>query len=136
MVCIAVVFEIENKIEKIENGKNGSRPMRSPAAHLHFNRLAHVPCIHFFYLFIHMVIVCINVTLGMMSAPRNSSVPTMWVLIVWIILSKRSPCLFQLFRASGHQKLMRTVKHSDFQSASIKFVWVKTIQHQHKHIIG
>jgi hypothetical protein len=46
------------------------------------------------------------------------------------------PCLFQLFRASRHQKLLRTVKRSTFQSASIKFVWVKTIQNQHKHIIS
>jgi hypothetical protein len=46
------------------------------------------------------------------------------------------PYLFQLFAASNHQKLLRTVKHSAFQSASIKFVWVKTIQNQHKHIIG
>jgi hypothetical protein len=46
------------------------------------------------------------------------------------------PCLFQLFGTSGHQKLLRTAKHLAFQSASIKFVWVKTIQNQHKHIIG
>jgi hypothetical protein len=46
------------------------------------------------------------------------------------------PCLFQLFEASGHQKLLRTAKRSAFQSASIKFVWVKIIQNQHKHIIG
>jgi hypothetical protein len=46
------------------------------------------------------------------------------------------PCLFQLFGASGHQKLLRTAKRSAFQSASIKFVWLKTIQNQHKHIIG
>jgi hypothetical protein len=46
------------------------------------------------------------------------------------------PCLFRLFAASGHQKLLRTAKHSTFQLASIKFVWVKTIQNQHKHIIG
>ena len=46
------------------------------------------------------------------------------------------PCLFQLFGASGHQKLLRTAKRSAFQSASIKFVWAKTIQNQHKHIIG
>jgi hypothetical protein len=46
------------------------------------------------------------------------------------------PCLFRLFAASGHQKLLRTVKHSAFQAASIKFVWVKIIQNQHKHIIG
>jgi hypothetical protein len=47
-----------------------------------------------------------------------------------------SPCLFRLFAASGHQKLPRTAKHLAFQPASIKFVWVKTIQNQHKHIIG
>jgi hypothetical protein len=46
------------------------------------------------------------------------------------------PCLFQLFGASGHQKLLRTAKRSAFQSVSIKFVWVKIIQNQHKHIIG
>jgi hypothetical protein len=45
-------------------------------------------------------------------------------------------CLFQFFGASGHQKLLRTVKRLAFQSASIKFVWVKTIQNQHEHIIG
>jgi hypothetical protein len=44
--------------------------------------------------------------------------------------------LFQLFVASGHQKLLRTVESSAFQLASIKFAWVKTIQNQHKHIIG
>jgi hypothetical protein len=49
---------------------------------------------------------------------------------------KHSPCLFQLFGASGHQKLLQTAKRSAFKSASIKFVWVKIIQHQHKHIIG
>jgi hypothetical protein len=38
--------------------------------------------------------------------------------------------------ASGHQKLLRTAKHSVFQPASIKFVGAKTIQNQHKHIIG
>jgi hypothetical protein len=46
------------------------------------------------------------------------------------------PCLFQFFGASGHQKLLWTAKHSVFQSAFIKFVWLKTIQNQHKHIIG
>jgi hypothetical protein len=46
------------------------------------------------------------------------------------------PCLFWLYAASSHQKLLRTAKHSAFQPASIKFVWVKTIQNQHKHIIG
>jgi hypothetical protein len=46
------------------------------------------------------------------------------------------PCLFQLFVAFGHQKLLQTAKHSAFQPASIKFVWVKTIQNQHKYIIG
>jgi hypothetical protein len=40
------------------------------------------------------------------------------------------------FTASGHQKLLRTVKRSAFQPASIKFVWVKPIQNQHKHKIG
>jgi hypothetical protein len=33
-------------------------------------------------------------------------------------------------------KLLRTAKRSAFQSASIKFVGAKTIQNQHKHIIG
>jgi hypothetical protein len=51
-------------------------------------------------------------------------------------VTRQRPCLFQLFRASGHQKLLRTAKRLAFQSASIKFVWVKTIQNQHKHIIG
>jgi hypothetical protein len=45
-------------------------------------------------------------------------------------------CLFRLFAASGHQKLMRTAKHSPFRPVSIKFVWIKTIQNQHKHIIS
>jgi hypothetical protein len=38
--------------------------------------------------------------------------------------------------ASGHQKLLRTAKRSAFQPTSIKFVGAKTIQNQHKHIIG
>jgi hypothetical protein len=46
------------------------------------------------------------------------------------------PCLFQLFAASGQQKLLRAAKRSAFQPASIKFVWIKTIQNQHKYIIG
>jgi hypothetical protein len=46
------------------------------------------------------------------------------------------PCLFRLFATSGHQKLLRTTKHSAFQPASTKSVWIKTIQNQHKHIIG
>jgi hypothetical protein len=41
------------------------------------------------------------------------------------------PCLFRLLTASGHQKLLRTTKHS----ASIKFVGTKIIQNQYKHII-
>jgi hypothetical protein len=53
-----------------------------------------------------------------------------------VILYIYSPCLFQLFGAYGHQKLLRTAKRSAFQVASIKFVWVKIIQNQHKHIIG
>ena len=47
-----------------------------------------------------------------------------------------TPCLFRLLAASGHQKLLRTAKRSAFQPASIKFVRAKTIQNQHKHIIG
>jgi hypothetical protein len=50
--------------------------------------------------------------------------------------SEDRPCLFRLLTASGHQKLLRTAKRSAFQSASIKFVGAKTIQNQHKHIIG
>jgi hypothetical protein len=45
-------------------------------------------------------------------------------------------CLFRLLAASGHQKLLWTAKRSTFQPASIKFVGTKTIQNQHKHIIG
>jgi hypothetical protein len=45
-------------------------------------------------------------------------------------------CLFRLLAASGHQKLLQTAKRSAFQPASIKFVGAKTIQNQHKHIIG
>jgi hypothetical protein len=33
----------------------------------------------------------------------------------------------QFFGASGYQKLLWTTKRSTFQSASIKFVWLKTI---------
>jgi hypothetical protein len=50
--------------------------------------------------------------------------------------SLQGPYLFQLLAASGHQKLLRTAKRSAFQPASIKFVGTKTIQNQHKHIIG
>jgi hypothetical protein len=50
--------------------------------------------------------------------------------------TRQRPCLFRLLAASGHQKLLRTAKRSAFQPASIKFVGVKTIQNQHKHIIG
>jgi hypothetical protein len=46
------------------------------------------------------------------------------------------PCLFRLLTASGHQKLLWTAKRSAFQPASIKFIGPKTIQNQHKHIIG
>jgi hypothetical protein len=46
------------------------------------------------------------------------------------------PCLFRLLAASGHQKLLRTAKRSAFQPTFIKFVGAKTIQNQHKHIIG
>jgi hypothetical protein len=49
---------------------------------------------------------------------------------------KINPCLFRLLAASGHQKLLRTAKRSAFQPVSIKFVGEKTIQNQHKHIIG
>jgi hypothetical protein len=45
------------------------------------------------------------------------------------------PCLFQLFTAFVHQKLLRTIKHSVFQTTSIKIDLLKTIQNQHKHII-
>jgi hypothetical protein len=45
-------------------------------------------------------------------------------------------CLFRFLAVSGHQKLLRTVKRSAFQPASIKFVGAKTNQNQHKHIIG
>jgi hypothetical protein len=37
---------------------------------------------------------------------------------------------------SGHQKLLQTTQRSIFQSTSIKVDLVKTIQNQHKHIIG
>jgi hypothetical protein len=51
-------------------------------------------------------------------------------------LAGRCPCLFRIFAASGHQKLLWTAKHLVFQPAFIKFVWVKIIQNQHKYIIG
>jgi hypothetical protein len=57
--------------------------------------------------------------------------------IVWSALAPwHLPNLFKLFVTPDHQKLLRTTKHSAFQPVSIKFVWVKTIQNQHKHIIG
>jgi hypothetical protein len=46
------------------------------------------------------------------------------------------PCLFQLFLASGHQKLLRTTKRTAFQPASIRIDLVKSIENQHKHIIS
>jgi hypothetical protein len=51
-------------------------------------------------------------------------------------LARYSACLFRLLAASGHQKLLRTAKRSAFQPASIQFIRTKTIQNQHKHIIG
>jgi hypothetical protein len=51
-------------------------------------------------------------------------------------LNQQCARLFQLFAACGHQKLLWTAKHSAFQPTSIKFVWVKKIQNQYKHIIG
>jgi hypothetical protein len=38
----------------------------------------------------------------------------------WLVGS--GACLFRLLTASDHQKLLRTVKRSAFQPASIKFV--------------
>ena len=52
------------------------------------------------------------------------------------ILNLDWACLFWLLAASGHQKLLRTAKRSAFQPASIKFLGAKTVQNQHKHIIG
>jgi hypothetical protein len=66
---------------------------------------------------------------SLISSPTGHRAAAPWP--VW-----HSPRLFQLFGAFGHQKLLRTAKRSAFQLASIKFVWVKTIQNQHKHIIG
>jgi hypothetical protein len=43
---------------------------------------------------------------------------------------------FRFLAASGHQQMLWTAKRSAFQPASIKFVGAKTIQNQHKHIIG
>jgi hypothetical protein len=54
----------------------------------------------------------------------------------WIGGAGQRLCLFRLLVAYGHQKLLRTVKRSAFQSAFIKFVGAKIIQNQHKHIIG
>jgi hypothetical protein len=73
------IFEIENKIEKIENGKKKKWEV-VPWDHQQPTSIltpSHVPCVHifFFYLFIHMAGVCISVTFGMMSSPCNSSVP-------------------------------------------------------------
>jgi hypothetical protein len=38
------------------------------------------------------------------------------------LLTGKETCLFQVFVVSGHQKLLRTVKRSAFQPASIKFI--------------
>jgi hypothetical protein len=62
-------------------------------------------------------------------AQRRSQSATQDSAVIWA-------CLFRLLAASGHQKLLRTVKRLAFQAASIKFVVAKTIQNQHKHIIG
>jgi hypothetical protein len=51
-------------------------------------------------------------------------------------LENRQPIMALFVSASGHQKLLRTAKRATFQPASIKFVGAKTIQNQHKHIIG
>jgi hypothetical protein len=45
-------------------------------------------------------------------------------------------CLFWLFPAFGHQKLTWTLKHLDFQSASIKIILIKTVQNEYENIIG
>jgi hypothetical protein len=55
---------------------------------------------------------------------------------VFLVAFGFGACLFRLLAASGYQKLLRTAKRSAFQPASIKFVEAKTIQNQHKHIIG
>jgi hypothetical protein len=57
--------------------------------------------------------------------------------LVPALISRATAIPLGLFvSASGHQKMLRTAKRSAFQSASIKFVGAKTIQNQHKHIIG
>jgi hypothetical protein len=52
----------------------------------------------------------------------------------WPLMRASPDALF--VSVSGHQKLLRTAKRSAFQPVSIKFVGAKTIQNQHKHIIG
>jgi hypothetical protein len=51
-------------------------------------------------------------------------------------LCSHATICFSPFFASDHQKLLRTVKYSTFQSASIKIDLTKIIQNQHKHRIS
>jgi hypothetical protein len=46
------------------------------------------------------------------------------------------PCLFQLFSASGHQKLLQTAKCPAFQPAFMRITLVKIVSNQREHIIG
>jgi hypothetical protein len=38
--------------------------------------------------------------------------------------------------ASGRQKLLRTIKHSTFQSDFVRIILMKTVQNQREHRIG
>lgn len=57
---------------------------------------------------------------------------------LWVVLARPRywVCLFQLFSASGNQKLLQTVKHSAFQPASMRTVLVKTDQNQREYRIS
>jgi hypothetical protein len=46
------------------------------------------------------------------------------------------PLFVSAFRSFWPPKAAADCQTLTFQPASIKFVWVKTIQNQHKHIIG
>jgi hypothetical protein len=77
-----------------------------------------------------LVLLCPALLLFYIAGKKNI------LILVSFCLNLHWSCLFRLLAASGHQKLLQTAKRSAFQPASIKFVGAKTIQNQHKHIIG
>jgi hypothetical protein len=48
----------------------------------------------------------------------------------------QGPCLFGLFPASGHQKLLQIAKRLSFSASFYKITLIKTVQNQHEHKIG